>query len=376
MKARLLFVANVDWFFISHRLPIALEAIRRGYEVHIATAMTNQRGQLEAAGLIVHELDMDRGSDGLFSAAGALLQIRRVFARVKPDLAHLVTIKPVLLGGLAARWAHVPAVVSAVSGLGYLFTARGIAARARQWMAALMYRLALGCRNQQVIFQNRDDRALLMGIARLAPDKARLIRGSGVDLKIFANLPLPQGLPIVVMAARMLSDKGVREFEQAARQLRQRDIQARFCLVGAVDPPNPASLSESELRQWAEQGNVEVWGHRSDMPNVLRAAQFVVLPSYREGMPKILLEAAACGRAVITTDVPGCRDAIEPGVTGLLVPARDAAALARAMEQLLVDRQGCAAMGIEGRRLAERAFDIGQVVAEHMRIYEELLAKA
>ena len=376
MHHTLLFVVNVDWFFLSHRLPIALEALRLGYEVHIATGLTDKLDELQRHGLVVHPLALDRSSAGVGNAWRTMVELWRVFRAVRPDVVHLVTIKPVLLGGLMARLAGVPAVVAAVSGLGFVFIAHGAKAAVRRWLVSAMYRVALGHRNLKVVFQNPDDRASLAKLAHLADSKVEMIRGSGVDLTQYHHTPLPPGLPVVLLAARLLADKGVREFVQAARLLKQQGVSARFCLVGSVDPANPASLTDAELTQWANEGLVELWGQRSDMPEVLTAAHLVVLPSYREGLPKVLLEAAACGRAVVTTDVPGCRDAIDPGVTGVLVPVRNAEALAEAIEGLINDPVRCQAMGNAGRALAERAFDVRQVVAAHLRIYQELIDKS
>jgi glycosyltransferase involved in cell wall biosynthesis len=203
-----------------------------------------------------------------------------------------------------------------------------------------------------------------------------MIRGSGADLSLYSVMPLPTGVPVVLLAARLLVDKGVREFVQSAQILRWRGLSvqdARFIIVGRPDPGNPNSVHPDELAQWAEEGMVELWGHRTDMPQVLAAAHVVVLPSYYgEGLPKVLIEAAACGRVVVTTDHPGCRDAIEPGVTGVLVPVRDAVALANALQELLSDPVKCAIMGQAGRELAESAFDESQVVAAHLQIYQEL----
>jgi len=377
MTRRLLFVVNVDWFFLSHRLPIALEAKRQGYEVHVAAALTDRGAELERLGLVVHPLHaLDRSSTGAGAAWRTLLELWRLFRRVRPDVVHLVTIKPVLLGGLAARLAGVPAVVAAVSGLGFVFVDRGLWAALRRGLVGALYRLALGHPNLKVIFQNPDDKASVIRLARLPEERTCLIRGSGVDLAQYAVAPLPPGPPVVLLAARLLADKGVREFVQAAVEVRRSGAPGaagvRFVLVGTTDPGNPTSLTEAELAAWARDGIVETWGHRADMPVVLAAAHVVVLPSYREGLPKVLIEAAACGRAVITTDVPGCRDAIDPGETGLLVPARDANALAQAILQLLADPERFAALGRAGRALAERAFDVNEVVAEHLRIYKSL----
>lgn len=376
MSRTLLFVVNVDWFFLSHRLPIALEAQRQGYAVHIATGLTDKLDALQQFGLSVHPLALRRGEAGLLNAWRTAVQLWRVFREVRPDIVHLVTIKPILLGGLIARLAKVPAVVVAVSGLGFVFLARGPRALLRRWLARSLYRFVFGHRNLKVIFQNPDDHASLATLARLPHAKVAIIRGSGVDLTRYTPAPLPAGIPVVLLAARLLLDKGVCEFVQAARLLKTRGAAARFCLVGSIDPANPASLASDTLAQWSDKGTVELWGQRSDMPEVLHMSHIVVLPSYREGLPKILLEAAACGRPVVTTDVAGCRDAIEPGITGLLVPARNAVALADAIESLLMDPARCQDMGRAGRALAERAFDVKQVVGKHLRIYQELMDRS
>ena len=368
----LLFVVNVDWFFTSHRMPIALAAQKEGYEVHIATGITTKLDELRRNGLVVHELKLRRDGASLLNGFSSLCQLVGLFRALRPRVVHLVTIKPVLLGGIAARLAGMPAVVAAVSGLGYVFTAQGVVARLRRWGIAQVYRIALSNPRLKVIFQNEDDRRILCRFGRLDPARSILVRGSGVDLRGYPFSPLPPGVPVVMMAARLLRDKGVDEFVEAARLLRGRGSVARFALVGSIDEANPTSLTPARLDVIAREGVVELWGHRADMPDVLSQAAIVVLPSYREGLPKVLIEAAACGRPVVTTDVPGCRDAIEAGVTGLLVPVRDAAALAHAIERLMSDPGLCRDMGVAGRRLAEAAFDLRTVVDAHLDLYEEM----
>ena len=379
MNRRLLFVVNVDWFFLSHRLPIAIEAMRQGYEVHIATRITDKLDEIESYGLIVHPLNMERNSAGPIEVVRTVTQCIRVIKKVRPDLVHLVTIKPVLLGGIATRLVGVPAVVSAVTGLGHVFMSSGILASLRRWTVTMLYRWVLTHSNQRVIFQNPDDKARLEALVELPKEKLELIRGSGVDLAAFRVEPLPEGPPVVLLASRLLADKGVREFVEAAKHIRESCLEprncARFVLVGEPDPANPTSVTAKELARWAKDGDVELWGRRSDMPQVMGAAHIVVLPSYYgEGLPKVLIEAAACGRVVVTTDHPGCRDAIEAGVSGVLIPTRNAKALADAIRTLLADMNRCAAMGRAGRLLAEREFDVRKVVEAHLRIYGELLA--
>ena len=239
--------------------------------------------------------------------------------------------------------------------------------------------MALGHHNLKVIFQNPDDLACLARLAHLSERKVTIIRGSGADLTQYRVMPFPTGVPVVLLAARLLIDKGIREFVQSAQILRQRGLSAqdaRFVIVGKPDQANPASLRPDELAQWAEEGVVELWGHRTDMPQVMEVAHVIALPSYYgEGLPKVLIEAAACGRAVVTTDHPGCRDSIEPNKTGLLVPIKNALALANAIEYLIKNPDVRKEMGAAGRALAEKEFAIEKIVAEHMKIYRELLDK-
>lgn len=366
---KLLIIVNVDWFFLSHRLPIALGALRAGYEVHIATKLTQGPEQLEAYGFIVHPLTLDRSAAGPMGLAKLTSDLVRLIALVRPDVLHLVTIKPVLLGGLAARLVPVKKVVFAVSGLGHVFVAQGVLDRLRRTLAGALYRFVLGAPNSTVIFQNPDDRKAIESVARLRPERTVLIPGSGVDLEQYVVRPVEPGIPVVLMAARLLITKGVREYVAAARQLRQTGVQARFWLVGEPDLANPASIQPDELAEWVQQGDVEVLGQRTDIADLMAKALLVVLPSYREGLPKVLIEAAACGRTVITTDVPGCRDAIENGVTGMLVPPRDTAALSTAINALLIDRARCEAMGSAGRKRAQQMFDVRTVVEKHLKIY-------
>ena len=372
MKKKLLFLVNVDWFFVSHRLPIAIEALNQGYEVHIATGITNKLDVLRANGLIVHSLALKRSSTSLAGEIQTFWEILQVFRKVQPLIVHLVTIKPVLFGGIAARLAGVPAVVAAISGLGYVFMAKGRKATVLRSLVTGLYRLALGKRNLTVICQNPDDREALMLVAGLALEKVAMIPGSGVNLSSYTAMQLPQGDPVVVMAARLLRDKGVYEFVAAARLLRQRGVVARFWLAGEPDPGNPASVKEEELLAWRSEETIEVLGHRHDVISLFAQSSLVVLPSYREGLPRVLIEAAASGRAVVTTDVPGCRDAVVKDETGILVPARDAVALADAIQHLLEDTELCKRMGMAGRKLAESKFAIEKVISAHMEIYRSL----
>ena len=366
--AKLLFLVTEDWYFLSHRLPLALAAKKAGYEVVVATRVGESARSIEAEGIRVVPFEMDRRNMNPLKELGALSRLTWLLRREKPDLLHMVALKPVLLGNMAARLAGVKRRISAVAGMGFLFTSDG---RGGVAMPLVSWLLGRALRGSQVIVQNPDDARLLeqMGIAN---GTMRLIRGSGVDLKRFRPRPEPMGTPVVMLPSRLLWDKGVGEFVEAARRLQRAGIGARFVLVGAPDAANPASVKEGEVIRWRSEGIVEWWGHRNDMEETLPQANLVCLPSYREGLPKVLLEAMGCGRAIVTCDVPGCREVVSPGENGLLVPPGDAAALADAIQALLEDTELRRRLGRRGRERAEEEFGVERVVEQTMGIYQRL----
>lgn len=372
---RLMFVVNNPAFFMSHRVPVALAAQRAGYDVHVATMDGPAVAEIQALGMTHHAIPMTRSGKHPLQELGTLLALVRLFRRVRPDVVHLVTIKPVLYGGIAARLARVRGMVAAISGLGFVFLSNSLKMRLVRSVVARLYRIALGHPNSRVIFQNANDRDLLKSLGAVRDEQVVMIRGAGVDLDAYRALPEPPTPPVVVtMVARLLRDKGVQEFVQAAGILRQRGLPVTMQLVGGVDAGNPASATPSEVDAWQRDGAVQALGERSDVAALYAASHIAVLPSYREGLPKSLIEAASCARAVVTTDVPGCRDAIEPGETGLLVPVRDAQALADAIARLAEDPALRQAMGAAGRALAEREFNIERVASIHVALYDALSA--
>jgi glycosyltransferase involved in cell wall biosynthesis len=378
MIKRIIFVVNCPAFFISHRLPLAIAAKREGYEVHVATMPNYEAStQITAAGLTHHELPLTRSGRNPLNELLVFTAIYKLFLQLKPTLVHLVTIKPIIYGGLAARLAGVKNVVAAVSGLGFVFIAKGLMASLVRVGVKALYRLAFGKKNLRVIFQNPDDLTSFVEKGIVANEKTVLIRGSGVDLTNYSKIKESTGNLVVIMASRLLRDKGVVEFVGAARKIKQQGgINATFLLVGDVDIDNPATMTVSELEQIREEGYVQILGYSKNISELFASSNIVVLPSYREGLPRVLVEAAAAGRAVITTDVPGCRDAIEPGISGLLVPVRNAKALALAIQRLLEDEKLRQSMGREGRRLAEKEFSIEKIVQAHLDIYRTLEASS
>ena len=362
---KLLFVVTEDWYFVSHRLTLAVAARRAGFDVAVATRFGSHRKAVEDAGLHAIPVLMNRRGLNPVVLLRETVELAGILRRLRPDLVHLVALRPVVVGGLAARLAGVKHVVSAIAGLGFAFTGE------RRWLAGILrvlLRRALS--HGMVIVQNPDDvhAVAMLGVAE---PRIRLIPGAGVDVQRFSPQPELQGLPVVMLASRLLWDKGVGEFVEAARQLRGR---ARFVLVGAPDDGNPASVAEDDIAAWQRQGVIEWWGQRDDMPATLNAAHVVCLPSYREGLPKVLLEAMASGRPCITTDAPGCRDAVRHDDNGLLVPVRDADALALAIARLLDDPELRRRMGARGRQRAVEEFSQERVIEATLAVYREVLA--
>jgi glycosyltransferase involved in cell wall biosynthesis len=369
-RPRVLIVVNVEWFFLSHRLPIALGLKRAGCDVEVAASVEQDRGgDIEAHGFPFTRLALTRGSTNPLHELATIWRLYRLYREKRPDVVHHVAVKPVLYGSLAARFARLPAVVNAVSGLGYLFSGAGL----RRHLATLAYRVCCLSRRNHFIFQNPEDRDGFIAAGVATPEQTVLIRGSGVDIEKFRPSPEPEGPPVVLMPARMLWDKGVAELIDAARLLRDRGRACRIILAGAPDLHNPRTVKPEELRGWEREGLIEWWDHQHDMASVFQRSTFVVLPSYREGVPKALLEACAAGRAIVTTDVPGCREVVRHGENGLLVPARDSRALADAIDELASNPARRDLMGQAGRAMAVAQFSETAVVDATLRLYRDIL---
>ncbi|KAA0218537.1 MAG: glycosyltransferase family 1 protein [Lautropia sp.] len=369
-RPRLLFVVTEDWYFRSHRLALAKAAIAAGFDVAVATRVANHAGAIEELGVRVVPFAIDRGGMNLLRDALTIARLAILYRRERPDIVHHVAMKPVLYGSLAARMAGVRRIVNALAGMGWLFTAERSAQGRLPAVVGRLMRSAL--RSTCVIVQNPDDAAAVA--EQWSPADLRVIRGAGVDCHAFTPVPTPPEPPLVVLPARMLADKGVNEFVDAARMVKASGHLARFALVGAPDPANPASIPVTQLAAWRDEGSVEWWGHREDMPAVYAQAHLVCLPSYREGLPKSLLEAAACGLPIVAADVTGCREVVRDGYNGLLVPPRDAAALSAALLRLIAEPNTRKLMGARGRQRARQEFAQERIVAETIAVYRELLA--
>ncbi|HAS8154962.1 glycosyltransferase family 4 protein [Vibrio vulnificus] len=374
---KLLFVVNVDWFFVSHRLPIALKAIEHGYDVHLACAFSDKKNLLEKYGITCHNIAFSRSGNSLKNELNTIAAIRRVLTEIAPDVVHAVTIKPVIYTGLALKSiTRPPAFVAAISGLGYVFTASTLRAKFTKSLVSLMYKFALRSKRKVVIFQNTSDEKILSDIVNLPPRDRTLIKGSGADLSVYNFQPESIAkIKVVSMACRLLKEKGVYQFVEAAKIVKQSYPDTEFWLIGSVDADNPNSVSQQEVDDWVREGLIIALGHRDDIPELFSQSHVITMPSfYGEGVPKVLIEAAACGRPIVTTDNPGCRDAVIDNTTGLVVPIKDSNALANALFSLLSDDDRRMKMGQQARQFAVKEFDVNNVVLRHLDIYDSLMA--
>lgn len=372
---KLVLFANTDWYLWNFRRSLALALRAAGHDVLLISPDGEHGRKLQALGLDWRPLAMDRRSLNPVREAWLLLHLVRFLRRERPDVVHGFTIKCAVYGSLAALAAGVPARVNAVAGMGYVFTSESPKARLLRPVVRMLMRLALGGRGARLVLQNPDDVALFRQARLVHPDQVRLIPGSGVDTARFSPTSNRSGnaRARVLLPARLLWDKGLAEYAQAARLLHERSVPVDLLLAGQPDPGNPAAVPEATVRGWVEAGLLQWLGHVDDMPALFRSVDIVALPSYREGLPKGLIEAGASGCALIATDVPGCREVVRHEVDGLRVPPRDAVALADAIERLVRDAGLRERLAAAAREKAVAEYDERLVVARTMAVYQELL---
>lgn len=373
VRPKLLFVVTEDWYFVSHRLPLALAALNAGFDVALAARVTQHGSLIEKSGLTVFPVAFQRGSLVPIADLKIIRQLIKIYWNYRPDIVHHVALKPILYGSIAARVARIKGVVNALGGLGFVFSSNSIRARLLRKGVIPALRIALRNDHNRTIVQNVDDRSKLLALGISTPTSIRLIRGAGVDLTAYRRCDTLKQPPVVVLPARLLREKGVYEFVAAARQLHILGVKARFALVGQVDPMNPSSIPAHQLETWKNEGHVEIWGWRQDMDAIFEQTQIVCLPSYHEGLPRALLEASACGCAIVASDIPGCRELIKHGETGLLVPPRDVTALVTALKYLIEYPAERKSLGQATRAALDPDFTIETVVNQTLDIYRELM---
>lgn len=369
---KILIVSNTDWYLFRFRLLLARFLREQGEEVVLVSPSGAYASQIEADGFRWLNWEVGRQSVNPLKEAQAAWGLLRIISQEKPDLVHLHTIKPVLYGLLIAWFRKNIALVRSITGRGYVFLGEDARARLLRPLVKIVYRFALGSGHGMTIFENETDRKYFVDQKLVSPDHTCIIEGVGVDTDFYSPLPEPEGIPVVVLAGRMLWDKGVGTFVEAARLLRSK-VSARFVLVGQPDVGNPASIEVEVLKRWVEEGVIEWWGWKSDMREVFSACHIVALPSLGEGVPTILLEAASSGRPIVATDVPGCRDVVANGVNGLTVPPQDPSALATAMEKLISHPEIRQSMGQAGRELAVGRFSSSRINQSTYLVYQHLV---
>ncbi|MBL9188092.1 MAG: glycosyltransferase family 4 protein [Opitutaceae bacterium] len=368
-------VVSEDWYFLSHRLGLAQFLQREGWAVTVVTQVNTPEdaARIAAAGLRLVPAPLERGRLLAPGDLAYLWRLFRLYRRERPAIVHHVAMKPILYGSIAALGMRGAGVINAFAGLGYLFTHRGDRVRVVRRILMAVFRRLFARARTRVVLQNAQDHALFRDRIGVPVRNLRLVRGAGVDLAAYRLVAHGErARPVVVMVARLLRDKGVREFADAARRLREAGCAVRCLVAGEIDGENPNSLTAEELAALRAEGSVEWLGHREDVAAIYAGADIAVLPSYREGLPKSLLEAMACGLPIVATDTSGCREIVAPEINGLLVPVRDAAALAGAIERLARDPGLRARMGAAGRARVEREFGQEVVFRGIEAIYREV----
>jgi glycosyltransferase involved in cell wall biosynthesis len=374
-RPRVLFLVTEDWYFCLHRLSLANALRDHGYDVVVATSVNEHGGQITAEGFKLIPIGLDRSSWNPLADLPAIAELVKIYRSEEPDVIHHIAMKPVIYGSWAAWIAGRKAVVNAFAGLGYVFEGGGAKKNILREFTVLLLRTAFLQKFTMAMFENSDDREELQSRGLITRERSAVIRGAGVDEALFAPSPEPEGVPIVLLASRMLFLKGIGEFVEASKIVRSRGIRARFVLAGRRDPGNPTSISEQQLLDWQSAGLIEWWGDRTDMPRVIAGAHIVALPSWTEGLPRALLEAASCARPVVGTDIPGNREIVRDGDNGLMVPLRNPAALAEALIRLIENPQLRHRMGQRGRQIVLDEFTERFVFSQVLDLYRALLGR-
>jgi glycosyltransferase involved in cell wall biosynthesis len=368
---KLCLVANTDWYLYNFRLVLARKMRSLGWEVVLISPPGLYAARIIEEGFRWVEWPVDRRGLNIRQELNSLSKLAKIYRQERPQMVHHFTVKSVLYGSLAARREKIAAIVNSITGLGYIFLRAGWRGRMLRAFILPFYRLALRHKNVRVIFENEDDQNIFLKYHLIESSQTSIIEGVGVDVEKFKARPEVDGTPLVVMPSRLLWDKGVGVFVEAARRLREGN-RMRFALVGMPDPGNPASIDPTQLQKWISDGVVEHWGFREDMEEVYRQAHIVCLPSMGEGLPTVLIEAAASGRPIVASDVPGCREVVSHGENGLLVKANDPAALSEALRKLAVDPELRQKMGVQSRLKAVEKFASDKIIAETIQVYADL----
>lgn len=368
--SRILLFANTDWYLYNFRMSLAKELRAQGHEVLLLSPPGSFQALLQQEDFHWTSFPLSRQGFNPFHELQSLWQLVGLYRQLRPDIIHHFTIKPVIYGSMAARLLGIRGIINSITGLGHLFIDQGLNTRLLRTVAIWLYRISLP--GTYVIFENPEDRDIFIQRRFLKAGQTHLILGTGVDVDKFRPGPKTNEVPVVLFSSRLLITKGFLEFMEAARLLREKGLKARFAVAGTNDPGNPASIVDEQIESWKQSDLLEWWGWQDNMPAALAQADIFCLPSYREGVPNALLEAAACGLPIVTTDAPGCRDVVTDNVNGLLVPVQNAKALAEALEILIISSELRRKMGAAGRQIAVEQFSTAKVNRETLAVYSLL----
>ena len=370
----LVYVITEDWFFASHFLSRSLGSLSANHEVTVITRCHESAAKLRDTGLNFVHFDFSRRGLNPFSEIYTTLKLKSLLTRLKPDIVHNIALKPIVHGTLAARMAGVKNIVNAPTGMGYVFTSTDFKARVVKPFVTTILRFVLSRNGSKIIIENEEDKENLINDRFADREDITLIKGSGVDTKKFTYEHEPKGEVKVAMISRLLRDKGVYEFIEAAKIIGATDKLTKFIIRGDSDIGNPTSISEDAIEDLSKSGNIVWLKERTEIAELLKSVHIVCLPSYREGLPMSLIEATAAGRPIVTTDVTGCREVVTDQVNGLLVPPRDGAALAAALLKLINDPEMRKVMGARNREKAEKEFANEIIIDQTLKVYESFYA--
>lgn len=373
---KIFYTLNHPKYFLSHRINLAKEAQKKGYEIHVIGPPGEGVYDIESFGIIYHQINLDRKSFNILKNLRTFFEILAIYRKLKPDIVHQMTIKPIIFGSIAAKIAGVPFVVNSINGLGYLFSRHGLGKTFLKSIALIFYRFSFMIKNDITIFQNSDDCRYFLRKKIVTQKNSIVIRGSGVDPNIFCYKNPPKGVPVILLASRMIRNKGIETFVDASRKLKEEGFHIKFVLVGQTDVGNPDAIAESTIKNWADEGYVEWLGFQSDMPKIFALSNIVCLPSfYREGIPKSLIEAASCGRPIITTDMPGCNEIVISGYNGFLIKPESTSDLVDAIKKCIDNFTQLNELGLNGRKLVISYFSLDMVIKQTLDVYKKLVSR-
>ena len=367
---KIILLANTDWYLYNFRLSLAESIRSNGDQLTLLSPQGPYVKKIKNMGFKWIEINLSRKGNNPLKEIATIKQIASIYRAEKPDLVHHFTVKCVNYGSLAAKLAGVKKIINAITGLGYVFLNENTHTRIMRWIVEYFYRISL--KNTTVVFQNEDDLQLFKRNRLITQGQASIIPGSGVDIDKFTQVKEPEGIPSVILIARLLRDKGVYEFVEAAKIIIEQSHHARFILVGDIDEGNPASLTKNELQDWVQKGVIEWWGWRDDVIDVYHCANIVCLPSYREGISRTLIEAGACGKPLITTNVPGCKQVVIDGENGFVVPQKNAEELAKALVKLIINPELRRVMGMRSREIVTEKFSSYIINSQTLALYEKI----